>query len=371
MRSAWRRSGPRAARVVCALILLGITVPEAAGQEAGGADAGNAVASLDTVEADSSVDEALPEPNVTDGSEFVGPELPPTAEGPASPTQPLGLVLPEIDARMQAGLNRALTTGRFRDLTRRGSLSVVLIDLSDPERPRHAAILPDSMRYAASLPKIGIMLTVFAEIEAGRLSYTPDLRNKLERMIRRSENAVSSELIRLVGFDAIERTLRDPRYALYDSAREGGIWVGRGYGAGVGTWKRDPLHHISHGATARQVARFLLLVERGELISPWASAEMKRIMGNPEILHKFVKGLLATRPLPQIFRKSGTFKTYHADAAIVERGSRKYIAVALLESSEGSVLSDLITILDDLVMTPRGEPLGVIQPTDEAAAAAT
>lgn len=259
------------------------------------------------------------------------------------------LVLPPPDAALQRDLDRVLSRGRLRTLTRRGSLSVVLIDLSDPTTLRYAAVLPDSMRYAASLPKIAVMMTVFEEIDAGRLSYTPSLRLKLEQMIRRSNNARSSELIRLVGFDAIERTLRDPHYQLYDPARDGGLWVGRGYGSGVGTWKRDPIHQISHGATARQVARFLVMMDRGELISPWASTEMKRIMGNPEIRHKFVAGLLSSRPLSRIFRKSGTYKDFHADAAIVERGDRKYIAVCLLEAPERGLLSALIQELDAII----------------------
>jgi len=291
----------------------------------------------------------------------VNPEAPPVALA-----EPHGLSLPPIDRRMQARLEAALSRGRFGPLLRNGSLSVVLIDISDPEVSRYAAILPDSMRYAASLPKIGIMFTVFSEIDAGRLTYTPELRDKLERMIRRSENSVASELIRMVGFETIERTLRDPRYALYDPEREGGLWVGRGYGSGVGTWKRDPIHHISHGATARQVARFLLLVDRGELVSPWASAEMKRIMGEPEIRHKFVAGLLAVRPLSKIFRKSGTYRNYHADAAIVERGGRKYIAVALLEAPERGILADLIKVLDAIAMVPESQTLGAMLPDVDA-----
>lgn len=289
------------------------------------------------------------------------------ADAPAvTVAEPHALTLPPIDRRMQARLEAALSRGRFGPLLRDGSLSVVLINLSDPDAPRYAAILPDSMRYAASLPKIGIMFTVFSEIDAGRLEYTPELRDKLERMIRRSENSVASELIRLVGFETIERTLRDPRYALYDPDRDGGLWVGRGYGSGVGTWKRDPIHHISHGATARQVARFLLLIDRGELVSPWASAEMKRIMGEPAIRHKFVAGLLSIRPLSKIFRKSGTYRNYHADAAIVERGGRKYIAVALLEAPERGLLADLIQVLDGIAMVPESQTLGAIFPTGEA-----
>jgi beta-lactamase class A len=111
--------------------------------------------------------------------------------------------------------------------------------------------------------------------------------------------------------------------------------------------------NTSHGATARQVARFLVMMDQGMLVSPWASNEMKSIRGNPLIKHKFVAGL-SSRPGSRIFRKSGTWKHWHADAALVERDGKKYVAVALAESSSGgAILSSLILHLDDLVMTGR------------------
>ena len=169
-------------------------------------------------------------------------------------------------------------------------------------------------------------------------------------MIRNSDIAISSELIQLVGFQNIARTLQDPRHQLYDRRRGGGLWVGRGFG-GLGVWRRDPIANTSHGATARQVARFFVMVERGELVSPWASAEMKEILSDPAIHHKFVLGLEQARPRSVIYRKSGTWQNYHADAAIVERDGRTYIAVVLLESptrSSGGVLASLIVRMDQL-----------------------
>ena len=264
-----------------------------------------------------------------------------------------GLVLPDPDAALQARLDSVLATPRFRSLVANRAISVVLIDLSGA-RMRYAGHDEDRMRYAASLPKIAIMLGVFDQIDRGNLEYTPSLRRKMESMIRDSDNRVSSELIELVGFDAIAAALRDPRWALYDPDREGGLWVGKGYGGGVGYWRRDPMANMSHGATARQAARFLVLMDRGQLVSEWASREMKSIMGDPGIRHKFVRGLLNFRPLSRIFRKSGTYRNWHADAALVERDGRKYVAVALLESpNHQGVLSQLIVELDKLISSPR------------------
>lgn len=278
---------------------------------------------------------------------FLGAQAP-------SPT----LVLPDRDPSLQTALERILRQPPYRPFVEQGRISVALVDLTDPDRIRYAGVDDDRMRYAASLPKIGILLGVFDQIERGRVRYTPGLRSKMEGMIRRSDNGLSSELIRLVGFPAIAQSLRDARHQLYEPSRKGGIWVGRGYGNGVGLWRRDPIANTSHGATARQAARFLAMMDRGMLVSPWASREMKDILGDPAIHHKFVKGLDDSHPEARVFRKSGTWRQWHADAALVERDGRKYVAVALLESptrSAGNVFSSLIVRLDDAVF--RTEPV--------------
>jgi len=256
---------------------------------------------------------------------------------------------PPKDSALQAALESVLAEPPFKRHIARGQLSVVLVDLSTPQLIRFAGVDEDRMRYSASLPKIAVMLAVFEQVEEGSLEYTPALRAQLEGMIRRSENKTASDLIRLVGFEAIESVLTDPHYDLYDAERNGGLWVGKGYG-GIGVWRRDPMHHISHGATARQVARFLVMMEQGQLVSREASDEMKRIMGHPEIEHKFVLGLRDRTGL-QIFRKSGSYKRWHADAAIVEHDGHKYIAVGLLESTQWlGVLSTLIDRLDRIII---------------------
>lgn len=274
-----------------------------------------------------------------------------------APQPAVALTFPGNDPALQRALDRTLADPFYRRLIARKQLSVALVDLSDPAGIRYAAVDDDHMRYAASLAKIGIMLGVFDAVHRGELTYTPELTDKLERMIRRSENRVSTELIELVGFERIATTLRHPRYQFYGRARNGGLWVGKDYGGGSGVWQRDPLHNLSHGATARQVARFLVMMDRGDLVSGWASAEMKRIMGDPAIHHKFVAGL-ESRPRTVIYRKSGTYRRWHSDAAIVERDGRKYVAVALLDSQEWrGVLARLITDLDDIIMRRRA-PLG-------------
>ena len=66
-------------------------------------------------------------------------------------------------------------------------------------------------------------------------------------------------------------------------------------------------------------------------------------------------GLENARPRSVVYRKSGTWRNYHADAALVERDGRAYVAVVLLESPTNSsqgVLASLIVRLDDLIFRP-------------------
>ncbi len=266
------------------------------------------------------------------------------------------LVFPPPDSALQAGLNRIMREVPFNNLVARKRLSVALVDLSDPAAVRYAAVDDNHMRYAASLPKIAIMLAVFDRVDKGVIEYTPALRRKLELAIRNSDNRASTELLEMVGFEAVASTLRDPRYELYSEGRRGGLWVGKDYGAGrLGYWRRDPMHNISHGATARQVARFLVMLEQGDLVSEWASAEMKDIMGSPRIKHKFVLGMQNfTDAGAKIFRKSGTWRDFHSDAALIERNGKTYVAVALMESNVKLVLARLIVRLDNLIQNPSG-----------------
>ena len=89
----------------------------------------------------------------------------------------------------------------------------------------------------------------------------------------------------------------------------------------------------------------------GRLVSPALSREMKKMLGEPGIHHKFVKGLMDIAPDVEIYRKSGTWRDWHADSAIVEHAGRTYIAVALAQSpSGGEWLKELIAELDTIIL---------------------
>jgi beta-lactamase class A len=243
----------------------------------------------------------------------------------------------------QIGLDRAAAERR---------LAVALVDITVMDKPRVAAVNAHEMMYAASLPKIAILLGAFQKAEDGKLELDAETRNLLTQMIRRSSNSAATTMIERVGFNYVADVLQSDRYDLYDEQLNGGLWVGKPY-AKKGAWKRDPMYNLSHGATPFQVARFYYLLETGQLVSPTASKEMLEMLSNPAIQHKFVSGLNAHRPGSVIYRKSGTWRTYHSDSAVIERDGRTYIAVAMANHPSGSRwLSQVIVAMDDLVFDP-------------------
>lgn len=267
-----------------------------------------------------------------------------------------------FDDRLQSQLERKLEDLGLGGAVRERRLSVALADITDLDHPRFAALNPDNMVYAASLPKIAILLGAFTRIEAGDMRLDAATRDTLTRMIRVSSNSAASEMLERVGMRYLAGILQSPRYRLYDPERNGGLWVGRPYGRG-GETLRDPMHNLSHGATALQVARFYYMLETGRLVSPTLTGEMKAILGDPGVHHKFVKGLEAERPSSQIFRKSGSWRNWHADSAIIERDGRRYIAVALAEDPQGGEwLRRLIVKLDEAVFAtaPRSQAVALL-----------
>jgi len=276
------------------------------------------------------------------------------------------------DARVQAALEASLKALELDRAVRDGRLAATLVDITDPAHPRMAQVNGDRMMYAASLPKIAILLGAFQKASEDRLTLDDVAIAELTQMIRHSSNSAASAMLQRVGMDYLAKVLQSERYRLYDPALSGGLWVGKPYGAvksatscriaRTGTscpaagaaGHRDPLHNLSHGATAYQVARFYYLMETGQLVSPEASRRMKEIMGSPAIHHKFVKGLEQTHPDARLYRKSGTWRTFHADSAIVERGGRRYIAVGLADDPQGGDwMRELIVAMDNIIFSNK------------------
>jgi len=257
-----------------------------------------------------------------------------------------------FDSSLQRKLNTTLTKLGLKKAVNDKKLSVALVDITRLNKPRVAAVNGDEMLYAASLPKIAILLGAFVEIEQGEMKLDTDTRESLTRMIRVSSNADATRMLNRVGKQRLLGMLQSRKFDLYDPKVNGGLWVGKEYGKSA-AYKRDPLHNLSHGATAMQTARFYYMLETGKLVGPRLTREMKSMLGNPGIHHKFVKGL-ADYPDAKIYRKSGSWRQWHADSAIVEAQGHKYIIVALAESPNGGAwLSRLIQPIHQFMVPTR------------------
>jgi beta-lactamase class A len=256
------------------------------------------------------------------------------------------------DPLLQTQLARELrAAGLERALSRR-ELAVSLVDLSIPGEPAYAGVNDDHMMYAASLPKIGILLAILEEVNAGRIAWTPDFSWRLTKMITISNNEYATWAARLVGLREIAAVLRAPRYCFYEEG-VGGLWMGRTFEKQALVY-RDPLKHISHGATARQVARFYVLLDAGQLVSPYWSEWMLAHMAPPDYVHKFFKALRDRPGLSFLARKSGTWEDFHSDSALVERDGRRYVIAALAAHPEGeTMMMQIAEIADELI--ERGE----------------
>ena len=230
-------------------------------------------------------------------------------------------------------------------------MALGVVDLSDPEKIRFARINGNHMMYAASLPKIAILLAAMDAIDKGELIETSEVKKDMRLMISKSDNAASTRMIDRIGYAKIEAVMTDPKYAFYDEHNGGGLWVGKRYGGG-GDTNREPLKQLSHAASVNQVCRFYYLLANGKLVNEKRSKQMLGIMENPELHHKFVNTLDVIAPSARLFRKSGSWKTYHSDSILVwgKDPNRRYILVALVDDPDGEqIIRNLVKPIEKVL----------------------
>lgn len=242
-----------------------------------------------------------------------------------------------VDTLLQEDLERELrSNSQWKSLIDQKKMAVGIVDLSNPDKVRFARINGSHMMYAASLPKIAILLAAMDAIEKSELIETPEIKKDMRLMISKSNNQASTRMIDRVGYEKLEAVMTDPKYEFYDEEQGGGLWVGKRYGGG-GKTNREPLKNLSHAASVTQVCRYYYLLANGKLVNEKRSEQMLAIMENPELHHKFVNTLDMIAPNARLFRKSGSWKTYHSDSVLVwgENPNRRYILVALINDARG------------------------------------
>ncbi|WGD34302.1 serine hydrolase [Olleya sp. YS] len=252
----------------------------------------------------------------------------------------------QLDSLLHAEIN---ANPVWKGLVAKKLMSVAIVDLSDVSNFKYAGINDTHMMYAASLPKIAILLAAMDAIENKELEYTKEVKKDLRLMISKSNNQASTRMIDRLGYDKIEAVLRAPQHKFYDEEVGGGLWVGKRYAAG-GKRHPEPLKGLSHAATTMQVCSFYYQLALGNLISTDASREMLKIMRKPGLHHKFVNTLIRIAPKAEIYRKSGSWKNYHSDSALVWGPNRKYIIVALIDDAFGEqIIRNLIKPIEKVL----------------------
>lgn len=251
---------------------------------------------------------------------------------------PLQSEVVALDARLRA--RHGMTTEQT---------AVGVLDL---RKLRLALIHPDRIDYAASVPKIGILLAYFQRHPEAATNLGAQPRQELARMIKVSDNAMAAKHSRELGLKQIQQVLDS--YGFYEAQRGGGLWVGKHYGRGEER-HGDPVANHSHAATVRQLLRFYLLLEQGRLVSPAASQTMRELFSAPELPHlndKFVKGL-AGRDV-QVLRKSGWWEDWFHDTAIVTGEGRHYLIVAMTHHPQGDAyLKAFARAVDELLASRK------------------
>ncbi|MBN1998455.1 serine hydrolase [candidate division KSB1 bacterium] len=256
-----------------------------------------------------------------------------------------------LDQKLQRELDLAMSRNKtWARLLAKRKMAVGVVDLSDSLNVRFARINGDVMMYAASLPKLAVLLAAMQSFEDGSLQETEAYSDDLRIMISRSDNGAASRMIDVLGFKKIEAVLSNPHYQLYDPKSGGGLWVGKRYAKKSKRYP-DPLMGLSHGATVTQVCRYYYLLAMGKLVNRHRSEQMLEMLVDPEIHHKFVSIFDQVSPEAKLYRKSGTWKQFHSDSVMIWGPEwRRYIVVALVEDVNGEqILRDLIPAVDGIM----------------------
>ncbi|MBK5209358.1 MAG: serine hydrolase [Flavobacteriaceae bacterium] len=247
----------------------------------------------------------------------------------------------------------------WKKLIKQKRMAVGVVDLSNPDQAKFASVNGNYMMYAASLPKIAILLAAEDAIDKKELKETDQVKSDLRLMISKSNNQAATRMIDRLGFKKIQSALTDPLYKFYDKNNGGGLWVGKRYAKG-GSTNRESLKNLSHAATVNQVCRYYYMLANGELVSRDRSKIMLDILENPGLHHKFVNTLDKIAPDATLYRKSGSWKDYHSDSVLVwdTDPARRYIIVALINDPSGElIIRNLIKPVEKAInsLSQRGE----------------
>lgn len=237
-------------------------------------------------------------------------------------------------------------------------LSIAVIDLNG-ERPKIGGVALKNFIYPASIYKMYVAMEVLRQIE--EKTYTledsyvikdpndvdtskeihsdprPLLRDGdtvtigylLDLMISRSDNSAANCLIDLADRKNINHTIKTLGWEGSEVTRK---FLARQY--------EDPQYKTIRGTetSALHAADFMYKIEHNELISPWISMQLKRLLGAQLDHSKVASGLPENT---MFYHKTGWWSMYTHDVGIVDNGKIKYIIALFTPLPEDKAIPNM------------------------------
>jgi beta-lactamase class A len=250
--------------------------------------------------------------------------------------------------------------------------ATVAVSYIDLETGETVSINEDSVFHAASTMKVQVMIEVLRRAQAGSFSldqgvllinqfasivdgspYSLDasedgdtalysrigervpIRDLMSRMITRSSNLATNQLIAITGAHNVTATARSLGARNINVLR--GVEDQKAFDRGM-----------INTTTSNDLAVLLLAIERGQVLSPASSAEMREILLAQEFNAKIPAGL---PPGTRVAHKTGEITAVSHDAAVVyPQGRKPYVLVVLTKGlRESAASSALIADISRLV----------------------
>lgn len=250
--------------------------------------------------------------------------------------------------------------------------ATVAVSYHDLETNESLGINDDSVFHAASTMKVPVMIEVLRQAQTGAFSLDQGIllvnqfssiadgssyalnagsdgdtalysrvgervtvRDLMQRMITRSSNLATNQLIALTGaakVNAMARTLGARRIQVLR-----GVEDQKAFDRGM-----------NNTTTSGDLAVLLLAIERGQVLSPASSAEMREILLAQEFNEKIPAGLPAGT---RVAHKTGEITAVSHDAGVVyPEGRKPYVIVVLTKGlRESRASSALIADISRLV----------------------
>ena len=242
--------------------------------------------------------------------------------------------------------------------------ATVAVSYVDLETGESVSINEDTVFHAASTMKIPVMMEVLRRAQSGSFSldqgvllvnqfasivdgspYSLDasedgdtplyarigervpIRDLMRRMITRSSNLATNQLIALTGAANVTATARSLGAARIQVLR--GVEDQKAFDRGM-----------INSTTSSDLAALLIAIEKGQALSSVSSAEMRDILLAQEFNEKIPAGL---PPGTRVAHKTGEITAVSHDAAVVYPANRRpYVLVVLTKGIRESALSSAL-----------------------------